>query len=148
MRMTIPRSGDLMIGDVDALPEADRTVLKDVLRSPTVCDIETAQLEENDITVVLCSELPIGKNPGQSITNAAEAIATHVCRRFSIPHDKLLWIEHYPVAAFYTSEPHNNQPTFDMVTFTSTGGILQHPQWRPMTDAEKTLFLPLFGRQV
>ena len=32
---------------------------------------------------------------GTSITNAAETIAATVCRRFNIPPERAVWIEHY-----------------------------------------------------
>jgi hypothetical protein len=43
--------------------------------------------------VVIATELP--SNPGTSITNRAEVIASEVCRRYSIDPDTLTWIEHY-----------------------------------------------------
>ena len=43
--------------------------------------------------LVFCSELH--DNPGTSITNAAELLATQVTVQFAIHPDALTWIEHY-----------------------------------------------------
>jgi hypothetical protein len=45
-------------------------------------------------TVVIATERP--DNPGTSVTNAAEELASQVCQRFDIDPDKLVWIESYP----------------------------------------------------
>lgn len=71
---------------------------------------------------VICTEAP--DNPGTSITNLAEGIATLVCRDRGIPFHKLIWIEHYIDRGI---EP---QETFDFVTFTIDGDRLVHPQWK------------------
>lgn len=76
--------------------------------------------------VVLCTEAH--DNPGTSITNMAEGVATQVCRALDIPLDKLVWIEHY---AGMSSEP---RETFDLVTFEivndAPGGRFAHPKWK------------------
>jgi hypothetical protein len=141
MRMTIPRES-VVLGDLDVLPDNEKAVLRDVLRTPTVCEVDKA--EASGLTVVMVSELPCGQNPGMSITNAAETIATFVCRRFDIPHDKLIYLEHWPVNAYETGR--KEQASFDMVVFRSQNGALHNPHWRPLTDDEKTLFLPLFDK--
>lgn len=43
--------------------------------------------------LVVATELP--DNPGTSITNAAEALATGVCRFYNLSPHGLEWIEHY-----------------------------------------------------
>lgn len=45
-------------------------------------------------TVVIASE--VGTNPGTSVTNIAEGIATQVVRDWKLIPQQLTWIEHYP----------------------------------------------------
>lgn len=65
-----------------------------------VCDID---IREN---IVIATELKI--NPGTSITNAAQILATTVCYEFRIDLKDLIWIETY--------EAHQPQ-TYDIVKF-------------------------------
>ena len=60
--------------------------------------------------VVIASELR--DNPGTSVTNGAELLATQVCQRFCIAPERLVWIEHYGYACDY-SIPRD----YDLVTF-------------------------------
>jgi len=67
--------------------------------------------DRRDSFVVLCTEPR--DNPGQSVTNAAETVASEVAtvNRLPLP---LVWIEHYEAGARGTEEdPHS----FDLVTF-------------------------------
>jgi len=57
-----------------------------------VCLIERIDLPDGRI-VVACVQTP--GNPGQSITNAVEAICEQVCERFDVPPHRLVWLEHY-----------------------------------------------------
>jgi len=67
--------------------------------------------DRRDAPVVVCTELR--NNPGQSITNAAERIASEVATHNRLP-TPVVWIEHYEAGARGTPEdPH----TFDLVTF-------------------------------
>lgn len=90
-----------------------------------VCFIERVNLPDGRV-VVCCVEA--AGNPGSSITNSAERIATQVCDRFDIKLEELVWLEHYPDLA---------PLEWDRVSFsrTSTGGPLQAPVWTPMTEA-------------
>ena len=62
--------------------------------------------------MILCTEL--ATNPGQSITNAAEQLATAACRRFAIPFNKLIWIEHYNEESY---KGRGREESFDLVEF-------------------------------
>jgi len=59
----------------------------------SVCRIRVSQLESG-MTVVIATELP--DNPGTSITNWAEFLASEMRRRFVPPGGALAWIEHDP----------------------------------------------------
>src|SRR6266567_3180108 len=58
---------------------------------PSTCRIRV--FKEDDRRVVIATELP--DNPGTSITNAAEMIATELWRRVGRLCE-YTWIEHYP----------------------------------------------------
>ncbi|MEW6687150.1 MAG: hypothetical protein AB1393_13265 [Candidatus Edwardsbacteria bacterium] len=61
-----------------------------------------------DKAVVTLTELP--DNPGTSITDAVEIVATEVYRRVlgDVPPNKIEWIEHYPASEHFNE-------TFDKV---------------------------------
>jgi len=65
--------------------------------------------DTRDTPIVICSELP--NNPGGSITNSAEVIASGVIRANELP-TPLVWIEHWPKES--TDE---GEETFELVTF-------------------------------
>src|SRR4051794_20817669 len=60
---------------------------------PARCGLEIVELP-NGRTVVIATEL--SDNPGVSITNFAEKLASLVCKMFDIDPTTLVWIEHYP----------------------------------------------------
>ena len=91
-----------------------------------------------DAPVVLCSELP--NNPGGSVTNSAEAIASGVIRANELP-TPLVWIEHWP------KQSSEGQETFDLVVFSiyevserapylgETRAWIGEPIWKPLDRA-------------
>jgi hypothetical protein len=76
--------------------------------------------------VVVATEME--GNPGMSVTNAAEDIATQLAAAYNLEVDRLIWIEHY----CYPDEGH----IFDLVRFTWEGGKASDPQWRRITFEE------------
>jgi len=114
-----------------------------------VCSLEILLLGDRRNAVIATER---EDNPGTSITNVAENLASEVCDRFEIDPDKLVWIEHYgyPGACACTRDR-----TFDRVTFKRRDrdtirwspalgrhkpdgwpGYFQEPSWRPMNDAD------------
>jgi len=83
-------------------------------------------VRENDRVTVILTELP--DNPGTSVTNCVEEIATQVYHRFlkGTPIDKIRWIEHYPPRGEW-------EETFDEVSFDWDGETFSHPRWRRKT---------------
>ena len=93
-------------------------------------------------TVAIATEL--ADNPGTSVTNASEYLASNVCSKFGVDPRSLVWIEHYGYG--------NRQVrTYDLVTFSErpkerirwSGSVLRYhpdgwpgyfadPVWRPM----------------
>lgn len=79
-------------------------------------------------TVAMMTELP--ENPGTSVTNQAEVLATQVCREFELWPSLTRWIEHYPPGDSFGE-------SFDEVTFTlDPHAGLTRPRWRRLTRAE------------
>jgi hypothetical protein len=119
------------------------------------CDLELIPLADG-WTAVIATER--AGNPGTSVTNIAEHLASFVCNHFGIDPDRLVWIEHYAYAS--TTFP---ERTFDLVTFvrlppgsvswsvppgeTLSREVPAHfhqPHWRVMTDADwRDLGLPV-----
>lgn len=61
-------------------------------RHDALCRLQL--LKKDDIALVMFTEL--AGNPGTSITNATEALATSVVHAFGLSPRKCLFIEHYP----------------------------------------------------
>ena len=98
------------------------------------CSLEVLPLSDGR-TAVIATE--VADNPGTSVTNAFELLATDVCARFTIDPRRLVWIEHYgyPAAACPTEAR-----GFNMVRFTIApapdGTCFSHVYWRPVCDAD------------
>ena len=91
------------------------------------CDLEI--IRGGTTTLVICTEL--NDNPGTSITNFAEGLATLVCQAdATIDPRHLIWIEHYPERmAGRWQDPFPE--TWDVVTFQErTGRVFRGPHWR------------------
>ena len=74
-------------------------------------------------------------NPGTSITNMAEHLATAVWQMLERPEHGLVWIEHYQDRALIGGKPLFKEE-FDSVTFTSTCHGFTDPRWKPISKAE------------
>src|SRR5207244_3711118 len=86
-----------------------------------------------DRTVVIATE--VNENPGTSITNMAEHLATEVTRTFGLSHDALVWIEHYPARRVLGGYPRLAE-SLDLGTFTWTPQGLRAPQWRRVSKEQ------------
>lgn len=97
------------------------------------CDIDVTVLPDGT-AFVICSEDP--ENPGTSVTNAAEAIATQLCQQQpTIDPTKLVWIERYPPRGPYQLTPES----FDLVTFAiadRAGHFVANPKWQPLSEQQ------------
>ncbi|NOK64254.1 MAG: hypothetical protein GFH27_549323n7 [Chloroflexi bacterium AL-W] len=79
----------------------------------------------DDVAVVMLTELP--DNPGISVTNAFEFIATQVVRGYSLSPTKTIWIEHCPK---------DQQLAYSLVTLKWQQQWRTHyaPQWGFLND--------------
>ncbi len=71
-------------------------------------------------------------DPGQSITNAAEELATQLVAAFNMEPDQARFIEHYTPASYEGS----HDTSYDEVTFTWQGKQARNPQWRRLQPHE------------
>jgi hypothetical protein len=114
-----------------------------------VCSLEILRLADGR-TAVIATELQ--DNPGTSITNIAEHLASVVCDRFEIEREKLVWIEHYGYAGTVID---SRERTYDRVSFRLRKpdairwfpsvlrckpdwwpGNFEEPEWRPMKEQD------------
>jgi len=76
------------------------------------CDIEVHRRSDGKY-VFVATELP--GNPGTSVTNFAEHLATAMRRQFGLRPAEVIWIEHYPEAK------NRRKEDFDLVRFLGNG---------------------------
>ena len=103
---------------------------------PGRCGLSIWRASHQHYAVVIASELPT--NPGTSITNAYEHLATQVVRHLHphVPPWGTLWFEHYPPDLGIAKAHTYDLVTFGLVKQMSTGALLyQHPSWRPVSRA-------------
>jgi hypothetical protein len=96
---------------------------------PAKCRIRVYRLESG-MTVVIATELP--DNPGTTITNAAELLATEIRQRLVTAGEAMVWIEHYQERGVVNGAP-TIQETFDRVLFRWDGNRYDDPQWLPFS---------------
>ena len=98
---------------------------------PSYCWLRIYQAP--DRTVVIATE--VDDNPGPSMTNMAEHLATEVTRTFGLSLDALVWIEHYHDRLVIGGRP-RLPASFDLVTFMWTPQGLRAPQWRRVSKEQ------------
>jgi len=98
-------------------------------------------------TVVIATDLD-EENPGPSVTNAAEDIASQVCLRYGLDPERTVFVEHYDdrfrgVMNGQLVEAHSgcfgreNGESFDWVTFPQRHGWeFGEPAWKHATKAQ------------
>jgi len=90
------------------------------------CDIE-AHRRSDCKYVFVATELP--DNPGTSVTNFAEHLATAMRSQYGLKHEEVIWIEHYPEAKGRRKED------FDLVQFLAVEGeSFRTPVWTRITE--------------
>ena len=96
-------------------------------------------LERDGNTLVILTELP--DNPGTSVTNCVEKIATKVLKEFRLDWHDITWIEHYPAA----SRGFDKKPSYDLVEFDWNWlGRAEHPKWLHLTEEKFSRILLQF----
>jgi hypothetical protein len=93
--------------------------------------------------VVIATELP--DNPGTSITNRAEHLASEICRCFGVDPSELILVEQYPSSSArrHALRGSLRAERFDLVAFELEGGTFKRPKWIPV---RKELVESLIGQ--
>src|ERR1700751_2580671 len=89
------------------------------------CDIEVHRRSDGKC-VFIASEVP--DNPGTSVTNYAEHLATAMRRQYDLKPEDVIWIEHYPESKSHRKED------FDLVRFAVEGEPFHSPVWTRITE--------------
>jgi hypothetical protein len=90
------------------------------------CDIEVHRRSDGKY-VFVATELP--DNPGTSVTNFAEHLATAMRSQYALKPEELIWIEHYPEAK------NRRKEDFDLVRFLGMeGDAFRTPVWTRITE--------------
>jgi hypothetical protein len=100
-----------------------------LLGGPAHCRLRIFEVP-GEAPVVIATELP--DNPGTSVTNFAEHLATAVWHLLERPPAGLTWIEHYPPQETGT----RREESFALVLFTQIDGRYYGPRWRHVTREE------------
>lgn len=88
---------------------------------PAFCGLKVFDVGSSDThAVVVFTER--ADNPGMSVTNFADGLATNIVADFGLNPDKTVFIEHWP-------ERGEDSESFDMVRFTWRDGRATAPQW-------------------
>ena len=93
--------------------------------------------------VVVLSEL--ADNPGISVTNTAEELATGIAQRYALDPQTTTWIEHYGPFSYHAKDGDGGDPdyeTFDKITFTWRGNLASGPQWKRLSPEQIKALLP------
>ena|SRR5207249_2613742 len=94
--------------------------------SDSYCDIEAHRRSDGKF-IFVATELP--DNPGTSVTNYAEHLATAMLRQYGLKPADVIWIEHYP-----KSKDHQKED-FDLVRFLGMeGDAFRTPVWTRITE--------------
>lgn len=89
---------------------------------PSKCGLEIRRKPSGTFLVIM-SELE--DNPGTSITNASESLATQIYYSFlaGVPPEQIEWMERYPAQK-------RRKTSYDWVSFEWNGKEFRNPKWR------------------
>ena len=110
------------------------------LTSPAHCHLRILQTDQG--TLVIATEL--ASNPGKSITNAAETIATDVVKRWQLDPNKTRFIEHYTSESYEGEDKEKFKEDYKEVRFTWSGQQADDPKWRKLSPKELATLLERF----
>jgi hypothetical protein len=92
-----------------------------------------APTQPGEVYVAIYTELD--DNPGTSVTNAAETVATGIWEFLERPDTEITFIEHYRDRALIGGRPQFKEQ-FDRVTFEPIKGGFARPRWRRISKEE------------
>jgi len=91
------------------------------------CRIRVYRPDEGTV-IVIATELP--DNPGVSITNWAEHLATEIRDTYLKQGEALIWIEHYPGRPSRYDPSVTIKEEFDRVLMRWNGTAYEEPEWK------------------
>lgn len=101
---------------------------------PSRCGVQVWEpTQPGEPYVAIYTEL--ADNPGTSVTNAAETVATAIWHLLERPDAEIVFIEHYRDRAFIGGKPVFTEH-FDRVTFEPVRGGFARPRWRCVSKEE------------
>lgn len=102
-------------------------------QAPSFCNVDVYRREDEQY-VIVATEL--AANPGTSVTNRCEIIATMIAKHFDIPSDRLIFIEQYNRTSFRDL---GELPGQALIKFTWAKGKASHPEWKYVNNIEAIL---------
>ncbi|CAG0943407.1 hypothetical protein ANRL1_01328 [Anaerolineae bacterium] len=110
------------------LLDTELTINVPMIKAPTICGVTIYHVEFNCYVVVITE---LDDNPGKSVTNASEYIATELKKSAKLSDADVTWVEHYI---------YQGQHEYDKVEYTWNGNKATNPKWSPLgEDAFKKL---------
>jgi hypothetical protein len=96
------------------------------------CRIRMYRPDAGTVVVIVTELLD---NPGVSITNWAEYLATEIRKRYLRQGEALIWIEHYVERPSRYNSRETVQETFDRVLMRWNGVSYEEPEWKSFDRA-------------
>lgn len=94
------------------------------------------------LDVLIATELDDDENPGASITQTIENLATEAVEEYGLDPERLAVYQHYDYrAAAY--KPNDEPETYDEVTFEWVDGRARRPQWHRRSRWSVSVLLAL-----
>lgn len=81
--------------------------------------------------IIIVSDVPKSR---MSVKSCAGHIATCVTRDFSIDHNRMLWVEHYPEKTYGAQGKHIIPERYESVEFVWHEDKAINPKWRPLNQ--------------
>ena len=102
---------------------------RNIRRTPSVCHLQVAR--RGDDSLIIATEL--ADNPGMSITNSSERLASLVVQQFGLNPAHMTFIEHYNEESYYGQSLRRDPDHYSEVSYTWEGNEAKHPQWKPLS---------------
>ena len=93
------------------------------------CSLHVERLPD-DRTLVIFTELE--SNPGTSVTNAIEVLASMVASKLALNPAQAVWIEHYPPGKIRGKTDNWDLVTFGTILRDGINSVFDDPSWRPL----------------
>ena len=104
-------------------------------RSSSYCKLELYKRSDG-MYIAVCTEL--ADNPGTSVTNQCEVLATQIIKQYNLHPEVLLFVEHYDEGSYHGgTEKDRSYTRVDF--FEWENGEAKRPLWFPLPNLEIVL---------